>query len=138
MLRRYQVTWFLWFFLCLGISADISKIGESTQHELIFFFFKNSFRIYWHILLKRCKISSVSEKHKLGDNETVCSCVTMWKLNRPVVAIIWHIIFWYRYHHLNVGILGPTFQLAFSDVFSKGYSSLKNDQRQIILHIYCR
>ena len=57
---------------------------------------------------------SVSEKHEPEESETVCSCVAMRKLNRPLVAIICHITLWYRYHHLNVRILLSTFQLAFS------------------------
>ena len=51
---------------------------------------------------------------RLGDNKTVCSCLTMRKLNRSLVTIIWHIVYWYRYQRLNVWTLGSTFQLACS------------------------
>ena len=51
---------------------------------------------------------------RLGDNKTVCSCLTMRKLNRSLVTIIWHIVYWYRCQRLNVWTLGSTFQLACS------------------------
>ena len=108
-------------FLCLGNKRS----HKQNQPDL-------TFRICWHIWLKRYKILSVSEKHELGDNETVCSYVTMRKLNWPLVAIIWHIAFWYRYHHLNVRTLGSFFHLACS--MERGI--FKSYQRQVIFHMY--
>ena len=108
-------------FLCLGNKRS----HKQNQPDL-------TFRICWHIWSKRYKILSVSEKHELGDNETVCSYVTMRKLNWPLVAIIWHIAFWYRYHHLNVRTLGSFFHLACS--MERGI--FKSYQRQVIFHMY--
>ena len=113
------------------VSVIFSLFGNKCWHKQDwekfpawpYFYFQSSFRINWRIWLKRYKMLLVSEQHELGDNETVCSCVTMRELKRPLVAILWHIAFWYRYHHLNVRILGSNFQL----VFSMGARYFQND-----------